>query len=63
VREFSLLRCLIRHRGALLTRDQLLYEEWGADVNVTIRTIDFHVTWLRLKLEDNPWHPQYLLTV
>lgn len=62
-REFSLLRCLIRHRGALCTRDRLLDEVWGHDVNVTPRTVDVHVAWLRQKLEVNPQHPQYILTV
>ncbi len=62
-REFQLLRCLIQHRGKLCTRNQLLDEVWGTDVNVTIRTVDVHITWLRQKLEVNPRHPQYLLTV
>lgn len=62
-REFQLLRYLIRHRGNLCTRDQLLNDVWGADVNVTIRTVDVHITWLRQKLEVNQRHPQYILTV
>ena len=62
-REFKLLRYLIQHRGTLCTRDKLLDEVWGYDVNVTTRTVDVHVAWLRQKLEENPRHPQYLLTV
>ena len=62
-REFKLLRYLIEHRGALCTRNQLLDEVWGYDVNVTTRTVDVHIAWLRQKLEENPPHPQYLLTV
>lgn len=62
-REFKLLQHLIRHRGALQTRNQLLDEVWGSDVNVTPRTVDVHIAWLRQKLEVNPQHPQYLLTV
>lgn len=62
-REFSLLRYLIQHRGTLCTRHQLLDEVWGYDVNVTTRTVDVHIAWLRQKLESNSKHPQYLLTV
>jgi two-component system, OmpR family, alkaline phosphatase synthesis response regulator PhoP len=62
-REFKLLRYLIQHRGMLCTRNQLLDEVWGCDVNVTTRTVDVHIAWLRQKLEENPPHPQYLLTV
>lgn len=62
-REFNLLCYLIRHRGTLLTRHQLLDDVWGRDVNVTTRTVDVHIAWLRQKLETNPRYPQYLLTV
>lgn len=62
-REFNLLRYLIKHRGMLCTRNRLLDEVWGYDVNVTTRTVDVHIAWLRQKLESNPRHPQYLLTV
>jgi len=62
-REFKLLRYLIQHRGTLCTRNQLLDEVWGSDVNVSTRTVDVHIAWLRQKLEENPPHPQYLLTV
>ena len=27
------------------------------------RTVDVHIAWLRQKLEDNPKHPRYILTV
>jgi DNA-binding response OmpR family regulator len=27
------------------------------------RTVDVHVAWLRQKVEPNPRHPQYILTV
>lgn len=62
-REFTLLSYLIRNRGALLTRNRLLDDVWGRDVNVTARTVDVHIAWLRQKLETNPRHPQHLLTV
>ncbi|HVN82996.1 MAG TPA: response regulator transcription factor [Terriglobia bacterium] len=62
-REFQLLKYFIRHRGATLTRDELLNEVWGYNSMPTTRTVDVHVSWLRQKIELNPSHPQYILTV
>jgi two-component system, OmpR family, alkaline phosphatase synthesis response regulator PhoP len=62
-REFKLLRYFIEHRGAALSRDELLNEVWGYNAMPSTRTVDVHVAWLRQKLEDNPRHPQYITTV
>lgn len=62
-REFKLLEYMIRHRGATLSRNQILDDVWGSDVNVTTRTIDVHIAWLRQKLENTPRHSRHLLTV
>jgi two-component system alkaline phosphatase synthesis response regulator PhoP len=62
-REFRLLRYFIEHRGATLTRDELLNGAWGYDAMPYTRTVDVHVAWLRQKLEPNPRHPQFILTV
>jgi two-component system alkaline phosphatase synthesis response regulator PhoP len=62
-REFKLLRYFVEHRGAALTRDELLNEVWGYNAMPSTRTVDVHVAWLRQKLEDNPRHPQYIVTV
>jgi two-component system alkaline phosphatase synthesis response regulator PhoP len=62
-REFKLLKYFVEHRGAALTRDELLNEVWGYNAMPSTRTVDVHVAWLRQKLEDNPRHPQFILTV
>lgn len=62
-REFKLLKYFIEHHGAALTRDELLNEVWGYNAMPSTRTVDVHVAWLRQKLEDNPRHPQFILTV
>jgi two-component system alkaline phosphatase synthesis response regulator PhoP len=62
-REFKLLRYFIEHRGAALSRDELLNEVWGYNAMPSTRTVDVHVAWLRQKVEENPRHPQYILTV
>lgn len=62
-KEFKLLCYLIEHRGAALSRDELLNEVWGYDAAVSTRTVDVHVAWLRQKLEPNQRHPQFILTI
>jgi two-component system alkaline phosphatase synthesis response regulator PhoP len=62
-REYKLLRYFIEHRGATLSRDELLNGVWGYDAMPFTRTVDVHVAWLRQKLEVNPRHPQFIVTV
>jgi two-component system alkaline phosphatase synthesis response regulator PhoP len=62
-REFQLLKYFIEHRGATLTREELLNEVWGYNAMPSTRTVDVHVAWLRQKVEPNHRHPQYILTV
>jgi len=62
-REFLLLKYFIEHRGATLARDELLNEVWGYHSMPSTRTVDVHVAWLRQKIEPNPRHPQFILTV
>lgn len=61
--EFKLLQYLITHRGSVISRDTLLDEVWGYDAMPSTRTVDVHVAWLRQKVEPNPRHPQFILTV
>ncbi|MGH9755414.1 MAG: response regulator transcription factor [Blastocatellia bacterium] len=62
-REYQLLRFLIEHREAILSRDELLDKVWGYDAMPTTRTVDVHIGLLRQKLEPTPRLPQYILTV
>jgi two-component system, OmpR family, alkaline phosphatase synthesis response regulator PhoP len=62
-KELDLLRYLIDHRGAVVSRDELLQIVWDYQPGVSSRTIDVHVAWLRHKLEDNPQNPQHIHTV
>jgi two-component system alkaline phosphatase synthesis response regulator PhoP len=61
-REYQLLRYFIEHRGATISRDELLNHVWGYNAMPNTRTVDVHVAWLRQKIEPNPKHPQYILT-
>jgi two-component system alkaline phosphatase synthesis response regulator PhoP len=61
-KEFLLLKYFIEHRGALLSRNELLDGVWGYHAMPVTRTVDVHVSWLRKKLEPIPRRPQYILT-
>jgi DNA-binding response OmpR family regulator len=62
-KEFDLLAYLMRHAGLVLSRDALLREVWGYDYPVDTRTIDVHIRWLRIKLDDDPNDPRWITTV
>ena len=48
--EFKLLKHLVKRRGRVQTRDQLLGDVWGYSSEVTTRTVDTHIKRLREKL-------------
>lgn len=62
-REFDLLAFMMRNRGRVFTREQLLSQIWGYDFAGDTRTVDVHVRWLRKKIEDEPGSPRRLITV
>jgi DNA-binding response OmpR family regulator len=62
-REFEILRYLIRRRGEIVTRDQLLDEVWGYDITPITRTVDNHIARLRQKIEKDPSDPRHIITV
>jgi len=62
-KEFDLLAYLLQHAGRTRTREQILGAVWGDDAFIDHRTVDVHVRWLRLKIEQDPANPQRLLTV
>lgn len=61
--EFRLLSALIRARGRVLTRDQMIDLAWGEDTFVGDRVVDTHVLNLRKKIEPDPAAPQFLRSV
>jgi DNA-binding response OmpR family regulator len=62
-REFQLLRYLVDHRGATVSREELLKQVWGYSADIYTRTVDVHIASLRQKLEEDPKQPKFVLTV
>jgi DNA-binding response OmpR family regulator len=55
-KAIAILRCLAKHRGQVVTRDQLIDEVWGRDQFIHTRTIDNHVVQLRRALGEELIH-------
>lgn len=50
-KELKILSTLIKHRGKVLSRPEIVKEVWGQDVHVLDRTVDSHIAGLRRKLK------------
>jgi len=62
-KEFDLLGLLVRRRGEILTRDEILKQVWGYDDPPLTRTVDTHILRLRQKIEPDPGNPAFIQTV
>jgi two-component system response regulator RegX3 len=63
LKEFELLRNLMRDSGRVLTRAQLIERVWGPNHYGDTNTLDVHIKRLRAKIEDDPANPAHLVTV
>jgi len=63
LKEFDLLEYLLRNRGRVLTRGQLIDRVWDSDYVGDTKTLDVHIKRLRSKIERNPSSPEFLVTV
>lgn len=62
-KEYELLYYLAKHKGQVLSRDQILESVWGWDYVGDSRTVDVHIRWLREKIELDPAKPERIITV
>jgi DNA-binding response OmpR family regulator len=62
-KEFDLLAALVRHRGRVVSRAELLSEVWGYAEGIESRTVETHLAALRQRLGDDPRSPRYIVTV
>ncbi|WP_424766331.1 response regulator transcription factor [Paenibacillus sp. sgz302251] len=62
-KEFELLLFLCRHKGKVLSRQQLLHGVWDYHFLGDTRIVDVHISHLRDKIENNARAPEYIMTV
>jgi DNA-binding response OmpR family regulator len=61
--RIEVLLYLARHRGQVMSRDNILERVWGWDFGGGSRTVDVHVRWLREKIEKEPSNPNRIVTI
>lgn len=61
-REFDVLAYMMRHAGKVATHRLLLEEVWGPEYRDSVHYLRVFINRLRRKIEDNPAHPQYIVT-
>lgn len=61
--ETRVLECLLRNAGIIVPRDRLIERVWGYDYGSGGNRLEVVIRRIRLKIESNPDHPQYLRTV
>ncbi len=61
--EFDLLLALARHASRVLSREQLLEQVWGHEFYGEDRVVDVHLGRIRKKIETDPAHPEFIVTV
>jgi DNA-binding response OmpR family regulator len=62
-KEFELLAFLMRYKGQVFSREQLMEKVWGYTFDGSKRTVDVHIRWLRQKIEENAEKPKILVTI
>jgi two-component system alkaline phosphatase synthesis response regulator PhoP len=62
-KEFELLLYLVRNKGRVLTREQLLNNVWNYDFMGDSRIVDVHISHLRDKIEEDSRQPKYIKTI
>lgn len=62
-KEFRLLYLLMSHPDEILSRKTIMQEVWETDYLGDTRTLDVHIRWIREKIEQNPGHPERLITI
>ena len=62
-KAYELMMALIKRKGAVATRVELLREVWDHRAIVLTRTVDSHMAELRKKLEHDPADPKHFITI
>ena len=61
--EFDILYTLARRPEHVFTRDKLIELAWKGDSSCVPKAVDVHIGHIRKKIEDNPTHPTFIVTV
>ncbi|HUN08519.1 MAG TPA: response regulator transcription factor [Aggregatilineales bacterium] len=62
-KEFNLLGVLVRNAGKVVTRNELVADAWGEEYTDAIDSLKLYIHYLRNKIEIDPNHPEYIMTL
>ena len=62
-KEFRILELFMNYPNRVWAREELIDKIWGPDFMGDRKTVDVHIRWLREKIEMDPSHPQYIVTL
>ncbi|MGL4760533.1 MAG: response regulator transcription factor [Sarcina sp.] len=63
LKEFEILKILIKNKGSIITREVLLDKIWGYEYIGETRTVDVHIRHLRQKIEKDDKNPMFIQTI
>lgn len=63
LKEFEILKILIKSKGSIITREVLLDRIWGYEYIGETRTVDVHIRHLRQKIEVDDKNPMFIQTI
>ncbi len=61
--EYDLLKALIKNSGKIMTRQMLLSQVWGTGYGTEAHYLHVYIGQLRRKIEPDPAHPRFILTI
>ena len=61
--EYQIMELFMKNQNTALDRNQILNEIWGDNYYGDIKIVDVNIRRLRMKIEDEPSNPKYILTV
>lgn len=61
--EFSIMELFFRNEGTALVREKILEGVWGENYFGDVKIVDVNIRRLRIKIEEDPSNPQYIVTI
>ena len=61
--EYAIMKLFMQNPGKPLSRENILAMVWGRDYVGDLKIVDVNIRRLRIKIEDDPQNPDYIMTV
>ncbi len=61
--EFGIMELFFRNEGTALVREKILEGVWGENYFGDVKIVDVNIRRLRIKIEEDPSNPQYIVTI